>query len=98
MRLTLRFRSSLEGELLLQRSVDQRHQPNAAHRSFDRCREYGLHAIDLQRLSGEIADVRVKKLKSRLVVALVKAGRRRGSYGKQAAWTNLQAPLEKPAD
>ncbi|CAM9527457.1 unnamed protein product [Scytosiphon promiscuus] len=61
-------------------------------------REYGPHAIDLPRLSGEVADVRVKKLKTRLVVALVKAGHRRGGYGKNAAWTNLQAPPEKPAD
>lgn len=64
-----------------------------------RRREYGLHAIDLQRLNADVAGVRVRKLKSRLVVALVKAGRGRGgAYGRTSAWTKLQAEPEKPSD
>lgn len=61
------------------------------------CREYGLHAIDLQRLNGDVAGVRVRKLKSRVVVALVKA-KRGGAYGRASAWTKLQAAPEKPSD
>eukprot|EP00903_Cladosiphon_okamuranus_P018613 g17133.t1 len=59
-------------------------------------REYGLHAIDLQRLNGDVDGVRVRKLKSRLVVALVKA--KRGSYSRTSPWTRLQAAPEKSSD
>lgn len=63
-------------------------------RLFCRCiREYGLHTIDLQTLSGEVGDVRVLKMKSRLVVTLVKGGR--GSYSKKTPWEKLQSPPEK---
>ncbi|CAM9715412.1 unnamed protein product [Pylaiella littoralis] len=68
-------------------------------RRFRMCidsREYGLHAIDLQRLEGDVADVRVRKLKSRLVVALVKG--RRGISSRNSAWSKLQAAPEKPSD
>ncbi|CAM9660491.1 unnamed protein product [Ectocarpus fasciculatus] len=60
-------------------------------------REYGLHTIDLQRLSGDVVGVRARKLKTRLVVALVKGGRR-GSYSHRPAWSKLQAALERPSD
>ncbi|CAN0179120.1 unnamed protein product [Ectocarpus sp. 12 AP-2014] len=60
-------------------------------------REYGLHTIDLQRLSGDVVGVRARKLKTRLVVALVKGGRR-GSYSHRPAWSKLQTALEKPSD
>lgn len=63
----------------------------------NRFREYGLHTIDLQRLSGDVVGVRARKLKTRLVVALVKGGRR-GSYSHRPAWSKLQAALEKPSD
>lgn len=59
-------------------------------------REYGLFAIDLQRLTGDVAGVRVRKLKSRLVVALVKA--KRGTYGRPSPWTKLQAAPVTPSD
>eukprot|EP00752_Nemacystus_decipiens_P002755 g2573.t1 len=59
-------------------------------------REYGLHAIDLQRLNGDVAGVRVRKFKNRLVVALVKA--KRGTYSTPSPWTKLQAAPTKPSD
>lgn len=59
-------------------------------------REYGLHTIDLPRLSGEVADVGVLKMKKRLVVALVKGGR--GSYSKKTPWNRLQTDPAKPSD
>lgn len=70
----------------------------ALARSLARRREYGLHTIDLQRLNADVAGVRVRKLKSRLVVALVKAGRGRGGYGRTSPWTKLQADPDKPSD
>lgn len=45
--------------------------------------------MDLPRLSGDVADVKVLKLRSKLVAALVKGGR--GSYSKKAPWTELQS-------
>lgn len=57
-------------------------------------REYGLHTIDLPRLSGEVGDVKVLKLRSRLVVALVKGGR--GSYSRKTPWTELQSKSAPP--
>lgn len=58
--------------------------------------DYGLHTMDLPRLNGEVADVRVLKRRSSLLVALIKGGR--GSYSKKAAWDKLQAAPEKPSD
>lgn len=76
-------------------STPHTHRTNVPTDPFA-CREYGLHAIDLQRLNGDVAGVRVRKLKSRLVVALVKATR--GSYSRPSPWTKLQAAPEKPSD
>lgn len=59
-------------------------------------REYGLHTMDLPRLNGEVADVRVLKRRSSLLVALVKGGR--GGYSKNAPWVKLQAAPAKSSD
>lgn len=55
-------------------------------------REYGLHAMEIPRLSGQIEGVRALRLRTKLIVALVKGG---GSY-RRAPWDKLQADQSKP--